>query len=243
MGGFPGSHSLAWRRTEPKAQQRSPKGTSGPGIRALDSGAGLKSCELCTCSDDLIRYPGTGCKISGLLPNWVSSPRSTQPPLSLPQPQAEEKSPLGMSWEPWDSLLLLLSPPSCFPRLPPRGGEGPRGQTEAEGETGGRPPSAAGSHRGLESKEPRTGDSGGSHGLEAVGHMTMASPSHQPLLPSTQAPAWAEELPGAAAGAGTGLQDGEGASDCPQPSCRYLLRPSRPHLCPPSRTQPWVVLG
>lgn len=36
--------------------------------------------------------------------------------------------------------------------------------------------------------------------------MTMDSPSHQPLLPSSQAPPWAQELPGTAAVTRTGLQ-------------------------------------
>lgn len=51
---------------------------------------------------------------------------------------------------------------------------------------------------------------GKSHDLETVGHMTMASPSHQPLLPSIQAPPWAQELPRTAAVTGTVLQGLEG---------------------------------
>lgn len=145
-----------------------------------------------------------------------------------------------MSWAPWGSLPLLLSSPSCFPRLPPRGWEGTRGQTEAEGTTGGRHRSAEGSHRGLESKEPRTGDWGRPHGLEAVGHMTMTSPSHQPLLPSTQAPPRAEELPGAAAGAGTGLQDRGGYLRLP-PTFLQVPPPSLPTS--PLPAQPRPALG
>lgn len=66
---------------------------------------------------------------------------------------------------------------------------------------------AAGAQRERE-KEPRTeGYWGRSHDLETVGHMTMTCPSHQPLLPSTQAPPWAQELPRTAVVTGTVLHD------------------------------------
>lgn len=99
---------------------------------------------------------------------------------------------------------------------------------------------AAGARR---ARSPELGDWGRSHDLEAVGHMTMASPSHQPLLPSTQAPPWAQELPGAAAGTGTGLQDLGGYHRLPRPFCRYLHCPSQPHHCLSSHTQLLVFLG
>lgn len=63
---------------------------------------------------------------------------------------------------------------------------------------------AAGPQKARRSPELR--ETGRSHDLEAVSHMTMDSPSHQPLLPSSQAPPWAQELPGTAAVTHTGLQ-------------------------------------
>lgn len=70
--------------------------------------------------------------------------------------------------------------------------------------------------------------------------MTMANPSHQPLLPSTQAPAWAEELPGAAAGAGTGLQDRGGYLRLPP---AFLQVPPPPLPTSPLPAQPHPALG
>lgn len=97
--------------------------------------------------------------------------------------------------------------------------------------------SAAGS-RERGSPELR-GDRGRSHGLEAAGHVTVASPSHHPLLPPTQAPPWPQELPGTAAVTGTGLQGLRGYHRLPRtflqvplPPLPAALLPLQPHPAP-----------
>lgn len=79
------------------------------------------------------------------------------------------------------------------------------------------------------------GDWGRSHGLEEAGHVTMADPSHHPLLPPTQAPPWAQGLPGTTAVTSTGLQGLGGdhrlprtflqVSSQPLPTARLPLQP------------------
>lgn len=123
-----------------------------------------------------------------------------------------------MSWEPRGPLC-----PCSLPRLPasPDSPPGACSSIQKTMELGeeqeGAACSAGGSSRGPESQEPRAeGHWGRSHDPEAVSHMTTGSPSHQPLLPSSQAPPWAQELPGTAAVTRPGLQGRGGHHGLPR---------------------------
>lgn len=91
-----------------------------------------------------------------------------------------KESPLGVSWEPGGALC------SFFPHLSvpldslPRAGIAPQETVKLREKHQG---PQLGAQR--ESSPELRGDWSMSHGLEAAGHMTMASPSHHPLLPPT----------------------------------------------------------